>query len=68
MIAKIIILIYLNSLFIIHFDLETGKREIYTYLESLMSEVLDGGLEFVVSVQVDWVSGGVESLLEVWLE
>lgn len=33
-----------------------------------MSEVLDGGLEFVVSVEIDWVSGGVESLLEVWLE
>ena len=33
-----------------------------------MAEVLDGGLELVISEEIDWVSGGVKSLLEVWLE
>lgn len=33
-----------------------------------MAEVLDNGLEFIVSVEIDGVPGGVESLLKVWLE
>ena len=33
-----------------------------------MTEVLDDGFHFIVSVEVDWESVGVEFLLEVWLE
>ncbi len=33
-----------------------------------MAEVLDDGLELVVSEQIGWVSGGVESLVELRLE
>lgn len=44
------------------------KIENETYLECLVAEVLNGGLELVISVQVDGISGGVKSLLKVWLE
>lgn len=37
-------------------------------MESLVAEVLDDGLELVVSEQIDGISGGVESLLEVGFE
>ena len=33
-----------------------------------MSEVLNDGLHLIISVEIDGVSGGVESLLKVWLE
>lgn len=33
-----------------------------------MTEMLDGGLEFIVSEKVDGVSGGVKSFIEVRFE
>lgn len=33
-----------------------------------MAEVLDDGLELIVSEKIDGVSSGVKSFLEVWLE
>jgi hypothetical protein len=47
------------------FEVKKGSK---SYLEGLMAEVLDDGLELVVSEEIDGVSSGVESLLEVWLE
>jgi hypothetical protein len=38
------------------------------YLESLVTEVLNDGLHFVISEEINWVSCGVESLIKVGLE